>query len=362
MRPVVVQHSFGDPGTGGPIGALQRLLDSPLGERYDFVRMHQEGAAGGIDHRMLRRWASMLREVRPDLVHVRGLGNEGFHGALAARMARVPAVLVSIHGTVRDLTATSSSRREVLVRGIEPATLAMASDVVTVCRAMAERPFLDFWRGKLRAVVPNGIDLAASSSATALRAATRASLGLDPDCVALGVVGRLSYEKGHADLAAAARLLAPDVLGRVTLVLVGDGPDRAQIAADYDAVPGLKTLHLGRRHDVPELLGALDVFVFPTLHENLSNALLEAMAAGLPVVATAVGGNVEVLERGGGVLVPPRAPAALGKAVSEFVRDSRRREAAGQAAREVVRSAYTLDHMVAGWDDVYTDILRRAQR
>ena len=360
-RPVVVQHSFGDPGSGGPIVALQRLLDSPLADQYEFVRMHQEHAAGGVDLRMVRRWAAMLREVRPDLVHVRGLGNEGFHGALAARLARVPAVLVSIHGTVRDLTVPASLRRSVLVRAVEPATLTMATDVVTVCRATAERAFLDPWRDKLRAVVPNGIDTS-QPAGSAIRESTRSALGIPADRVVLVVVGRLSHEKGHDFLARAMGSLPPRVLARTMLLLVGDGPDCNTIVDAYESVPGLDLRTLGRRHDVADLLRASDVFVFPTLHENLSNALLEAMSVGLPVIATSVGGNVEVLKRGGGLLVPQRDAQALAGAVAHLVDDAAERKAMGSAARSVIEWGFTLDHMVGGWDAVYAEAIARSER
>lgn len=297
MRPIVVLHSFGDPGTGGPIVTRLRMMESPLAESYELVRMHQEHAAGGIDYRLLLRWAAMLRELRPDLVHVAGLGNEGFHGVLAARMARVPNVLVTIHGTVRDLTTPRTLRREVLVRAVEPATLTMASHIVAVCRATSERSFLDPWRHKLCGFIPNGIQPMPPPDPGS-RTATRARLGIGDDRVVLAVVGRLSFEKGHRVLAAATSLLPSAVRDRITLLLVGDGPDREAILKGYGAVEGLDVRALGLRHDVDSLLTASDVFVFPTLHENLSNALLEAMAASLPVIVTAVGGNVEVVEGG----------------------------------------------------------------
>ena len=112
----------------------------------------------------------------------------------------------------------------------------MATDIVTVCHATAQRSFLDPWRRKLRGVVPNGVDPTPPASVAA-RAETRAALRIDDDTVLLAVVGRLSNEKGHSVLAAAARLLPSDVIGRVALLLVGDGPDQVTILADYRERP-----------------------------------------------------------------------------------------------------------------------------
>jgi glycosyltransferase involved in cell wall biosynthesis len=110
---------------------------------------------------------------------------------------------------------------------------------------------------------------------------------------------------------------------------------------------------------VANLLAAADIFVFPSFHENMSNALLEGMAAGLPVVASAVGGNVEVLERGGGILVPKHDARAFREALVRLVEDGELRISVGREARRNVGSNYSLDSMVDGWDRVYRRVLAK---
>lgn len=356
-RPVIVQHSFGAPGSGGPATAVGRLLESRLAQDYDLVRMHQDRAVGGLNPALVLRWVGLLRRTRPDVVHVRGLGNEGFHAALAARLAGCPRILLSIHGTVRDLTASGHRvRRGLLATFLEPATLRMATRVVTVCQAMQERAFLDPVRDRMGAAIPNGVEPAVPIPPEA-RTRLRAGLRLEPDRVVLVSVGRLSIEKGHLELAAALAGCDAEVLARVVLLLVGDGPDQRAILDAYGSVAGLDVRALGRRDDVARILPAGDIFVFPTRHENLSNALIEAMSAGLPAVATAVGGNVEVLATGGGVLVPPGDAEALTEAISALARDDSRRRALGSRAREVVAESYTLERAVADWDRCYRSML-----
>ena len=359
-RPVIVQHSFGDLGSGGPITALGHVLNSRLTEKYDFVRMHQTRAAGGVNVRLLHQWVSMLRQVKPDLVHVRGLGNEGFHGALAAKLAGCPRILVSIHGTVRDLSEPAPTlRRRMLVGAIEPATLRMATHLATVCISAAQREFLDRYRSKVAGVVPNGVDVPEDVGRN--RPRIRAELGLPANTVVCVVVGRLSVEKGHLVLADALQQL-PERGSAITLLVIGDGPDRNIIARAYGAVPGLNVQFLGRRLDVPAILEASDLFLFPTLHENLSNALLEGMAAGLPVIASAVGGNVEVLNSGGGVLVPASDPTSLADSMVTLLGSAALRARYGSEARKVVQDHYTVDHMIAGLDELYQDVLQRVPR
>lgn len=354
-RPIVVAHSFGELGSGGPIAALGRVLESELARKYEFIRMHQPANSREVDLGLLARWVSLLRRTQPDLVHVRGLGNEGFRAALAARMAGCPRILVSIHGTARDLKhGRHSIRRDVLVRALEPATLRMATHLATVCHSAVRREFLQPYRSKLIGVVPNGVALPAGLGEN--RSRIRRQLDVADGTVVCVVVGRLSFEKGHAVLAEALRRL-PSFWASAVLVLVGDGPDRESIEECYASVPQLRVQTLGRRLDVSAILEAADVFLFPTLHENLSNALLEGMAAGLPVIASAVGGNVEILEFGGGVLVPPSDPDALADAITKILGSPDLRADLGRRAREVIRERYTVDAMIVELERVYESII-----
>jgi glycosyltransferase involved in cell wall biosynthesis len=358
--PVVVQHSAGESGASGPMANLERVLASPLAARYHFVRMHQATGNGGINFSLLRDWVRLLRDVKPDLVHVRGLQNEGFHGVLAARLAGCARILVSVHGTVRDiLFARRSYRRLVLEHIAEPATLRAATHVATVCDHAAHRTFLKPFSAKFVGVVPNGVPAASWTSSD--RERMRREHGLGNGDIVIATVSRLTWEKGYAVLADALRWLPPPP-SRLVLLIIGDGPDRPEIERAFSTNRTIDVRFLGRRLDVGYFLRGADLFVFPTLHENLSNALLEAMAHGLPVIASAVGGNVEVLTRGGGLLVPSDDPMALTCAMARLCADADLRSGLGDRARQVVSTYYSLNVMLSTLDGVYQRILSDLKR
>lgn len=361
-RPVVVQHVAGVLHEGGPQMALSRLLASPLAERFDFRVVVQHSAAGGVDVALLRRLAAEIRTHRPALVHVRGLGNEGFHGALAARLAGAPRVLVSVHGTQRDIDAVASPlRRTAVVKVLEPATLRFADAVTTVCAATARRPFLDPARAKLLPPFPNGVPLPDLSRRSQVRADVRRELGIEEGEVVVLSAARLVQDKGLGDLARAACLLRGSV-PPWRLLVAGSGQDEGLLRDSFTAAaPDLPVQWLGTRPDVDRLMLAADVFVLPSWQENLSNALLEAMATALPVVATTVGGSPEAVADAG-VLVPRRDPSALAKGIGQLLRDAKERQRLGVAARARVAEHFTVDVMARRIGEIYDTMLARTPR
>ncbi|ADH90488.1 glycosyl transferase group 1 [Ancylobacter novellus DSM 506] len=352
--PDVLQHCFGSPSTGGPATALARFLEH-AGRSYP--TMWQPGPAGGLSVGLIRDFMRQIRAQRPRLIHVRGLGNEGFHAALAARLAGVPQVLVSIHGSHRDLQQPRSRlRRAIVAHGLEPATLSLATAIVTVCDYAARRDFLQRHRAKLLPPVPNGVPLPALDRPR--RAAVRAELGVGDDRIVAVCVSRLTPEKGYGDLAAAlARLDGLDV--PLDLVVVGGGDDDGSIRALFAGLRHIGVHFVGHQSDVTPFLEAADLFVFPTWSENLSNALLEAMSYALPVVTTQVGGNTEVIAKGGGILVPSHDPERLAAAIRELIGDPGRMRALGHAARANVERHYSITAMVEGWERTYALLLER---
>ena len=192
--------------------------------------------------------------------------------------------------------------------------------------------------------VHNGIDPGP------FEAAPPAELGLPEGAVAVGYVGRLHPEKGVGELCRAWAGLA-GARPELHLVVVGEGSYEAEMRRILGDAPRVRWL--GYREEVAPVLAALDLFVLPSWQESFGLAAVEAMAAGLPVVASRTGGLEEVVVDGGtGVLVPPRDPEALAAAVVELAADPERRRRLGRAGRERVRERFTVERMVDGYEAV----------
>ena len=202
-------------------------------------------------------------------------------------------------------------------------------------------------------VIPNGVDLDRRASAID-RAHVRDRLGVPEECFLIGTMGRVHPVKGHADLVAAAAKLARDGSGPFQVIIAGYpvNPWATELAGLARTLGVERLVHfLGHRSDVPELLAAMDVFVLPSHSEGMPNALLEAMAAGKPVVATRVGGSAEVIRDGkNGLLVAPQDPGGLAAAIARLRADPALAGLLGAAARRDIASKYSWAGVVETYD------------
>jgi len=305
--------------------------------------------APGVDPGLARRLAARLRADGAQLVHCHNI-TALFHGArAAARAGRLP-VLYTEHD--RDLPAPW--RQRLLHRWLARRVTRCAAVSRRLCAALVR------WEGfpaDRTAPLHNGTaDPRAAFRGT--RAQARAELGWDDAPVALAV-GSLTPVKDHAALLDA----WPAVRARVPaarLVIAGDGPLRADLAARAAGLPSGAVTLLGERDDVPRLLAAADVFVLPSRSEGLSLSLVEAHGAGLPALAFDVGGNGEVLEDGRtGRLLPAGDAAALAAALAELLVDPAARTTLGAAARARYLAEFTHERMVARYVELYRSLRDR---
>ena len=322
-------------------------------ERED-VRVHELHKREGNDPALAWRLWRLFRAMRPAIVHTRNLA--ALEAQLPAALAGVPCRIHGEHGwDVHD--PDGRSRRYRLVRRLYRP---FVHRYVTVSAHL--RGYLVGHVGVARERVEticNGVDTARFRPGRRRDLLPEGFAGEDD--VVCGWVGRMEAIKDPVGLArafAAARR-GGGAGARLRLVMVGDGSERAAVERALAAGGARGAAWLpGAREDVAELMRAFDVFVLPSRAEGISNTVLEAMATGLPVIATRVGGNPELVEEGiTGTLVPPRDPQALAAALARYAGDPVLRAEQGRAARERAELRFSIAHMVRRYESLYGRML-----
>jgi glycosyltransferase involved in cell wall biosynthesis len=325
----------------GPIGEEIRKTGTPVAVLGLNPGIRRPRDVGGI-----RRY---LRETQPQIVHT-FLLTASLYGRLAAILERVPIVIGTEVNMYADKKAHHAMAERLLMRGTDR--------VIASAEAVRE-----FYIRQVHAdpakvdVIYNAVDFSQAQPAHS-RTATRASLGVPADALVCGVIARLTEQKGHRFLFDA--MAGTPALANVHLIVIGGGERRAALAGQVDALGLSSRVHfLGPRRDLGDLLGAMDVFVMPSLWEGLPLSLVLAMGASLPVVATDVAGIPEVVDDGRtGLLVPPGDSAALGAALARAAADSTLRERLGREARASVLPRFGVDRYVTSVTDLYDRLLR----
>jgi glycosyltransferase involved in cell wall biosynthesis len=300
----------------------------------------------------LYRLYRIIRAFRPDIVHTH-LQAPNLYGRLMALAARVPVVIASEH----NVYASKARRHVWMERILAQRTSALVAVSEPVRRFLAAQLRLD----------PSAIDLVRNGIAAPVASpagvdALRRRLALPDGELVLGTVASLTAKKGHTFLLQAMALLRDRGL-RCALILAGEGPQRAPLEAQA-ATLGLadRVRFLGVHAQVGDVLALVDVFVLPSITEGLPLALLEAMAAGKAVVATAVGGVPDVITSGtNGLLVPPQAVPPLADALQSMLADSPRRLEYGERARTTVLAGFTEEQHLHSLGTLYLSLLNRAE-
>lgn len=294
----------------------------------------------------------LFRTLKPAVVHTRNLG--ALELVIPAWAAAVPARIHGEHGRdVGDLDGSSKKYQWVrrLYSPFVTYYIALSRNLQDYLLESVGTP-----RGKVFQIY-NGVDATLFFPA-AKRQAVQGCPFVSDDLWLLGTVGRMQTVKNQTDLARAfimALELAPELRRTLRLVMIGEGPLRTESMQLLEKAGCRELAWLpGERSDVADILCALDCFVLPSLAEGISNTILEAMSCGLPVIATDVGGNAELVEPGvTGALVSSGDIPALAAEIVAFARDRDRARAMGQAGRQAVERRFSLMAMVNQYQELY---------
>jgi glycosyltransferase involved in cell wall biosynthesis len=313
------------------------------------------------DLRALVALFRLMRKLEPHIVHTH-TSKAGILGRLAAWLARVPTIIHTPHGHVfyghfgRSLSKIFLQMEKLLGR-ITHHHVALTPE--------EGKDYLNLGVAKSKniSVIHSGVDLEQFSQGAKQRTRKRKELNIPADSLVIGYVGWLIPIKGVTYLVKAMAEVA-EKYPKSLLVLVGKGDDKGEEEIKLrEQVQSLgltdKVLFLGWRPDVAEITGCFDIFVLPSLNEGMGRVLVEAMAAGLPIVASRVGGIPDLIKNGeNGLLVPPAEASAFGKAISDLLSDKEKRNRMGDAGKKVCLP-YSAEAMVERINTLYAKLLER---
>lgn len=305
---------------------------------------------------LLRAVTAHLKEISPHILHSHRY-KEHILGAFAGKLSHNPVVVQTYHGLEENLPGWAGLKMNIY-NGINVAVGKMTADGIVGVSSEITNVLAQRYHSADVRCIRNGIDLAGVVS-TLERPAMRAQLGIASDTFVLGTVGRLMPIKGVEYLIEAfSRFRQQHGLQESKLVIVGDGPLRAalgQCAKDYGLAHDV--MFLGMRTDVYNLMKAFDVFALSSLHEGVPMVLLEAMALGVPIVASHVGGIPEILEDGrDALLVPAKDSDALARAIGEFAASSELLAKLIRAARGRVETEFSIQSSATKMHELYRSL------
>lgn len=377
MRPPLIAHVMYRFGTGGLENGVVNLINRLPSDGYrhavialtDIVpsfaaRVRRDDVfyvglkkPPGHGFRVYRQLVQLLRDLRPAVMHTRNLA--ALECQLPAWWAGVPVRIHSEHGWDESDPHGSVRRYQWVRRIYSPFVhhfIALSTDLGGYLRrhvGVADKHITQ---------IINGVDVDRFRPSSTGRVAIPGCPFDAPDLFVAGTVGRMQTVKAQPLLARAfvlALAMAPELRQRLRLTLVGDGPLRAEAQSVLEAA-GVSSLAWlpGERTDIPEVMQSLNAFVLPSLTEGISNTILEAMACGLPVLATRVGGNDELVDPGvTGELVAAGNVEEMARGLIALAANPDRAAAQGRAGRQRAEQSFSLATMVRSYAGVYERLL-----
>jgi len=347
LRIVHLLHSFS---TGGMEKGIASLVQHTHGEfEHIIICLTTSGASekmlpGGTQVISLNkppgnslsfifRLARLLKQLGPDVVHTRNWG--GLDGIISARLAGIRAIVHGEHGWGMDDPMGQNTKRRVIRRVLS----GFVREFTCVSKQMESWLLNDIGVSKPITQIYNGIDTRIYSPGGKKAVSSKI----------VGVIGRLDPIKDHPTLFKAFEHVVGNI-PNARLMVIGDGPEREKL----EKIAGSKVYFTGNRLDVPDLLKQIDLFVLPSLNEGISNTILEAMASGIPVIATRVGGNPELVsDKVSGALFEPGNWEELAGLLEKYLNDETLCRLIGKKGRESVSKRFAMEKMVSQYKAVW---------
>ena len=314
----VLQQVLDPTGAGGVSAEYRALKNSRLNEMYDFQPMILNDFHSGLNLHDIMFYYRYIKKEKPDIIHVRGAAVDGLNAIIAAKIAHVGKILVTVHGMYSDLIYIAPIKKWISKNIIERLSFELADGISCVCKSAMEREYFEKYRDKMLPFVYNRMPKYELSKREKFRSEIREKYGISPKDIVGVYVGRMTKEKGLEILKRSLQELKKNWPEDFTMLLVGDGDYRIEMERMCMDISD-RIFFAGNQKEVEKYYDAGDFFIQPSLHENHSIALLEACAAGLPCIATDCGGNAEIIDNGvTGILIPINDSIQLSKAIRKM--------------------------------------------
>lgn len=341
----------------GPNTASKLIANSFLNNKYEFGFLVQNYHAGGkINIILIRDLIKQIKHFDPDIVHLSGLQSAGFHAAIAARICRKK-VILAVRGSAGDAIGISKKLKFVFRKIIEPITLRLCDRIYTVCEAMEKRGFIqNNTKGRLIGTIHNSAPNINKSEIRILN--LRKKLSLKEDDIIVVIVGRLVYDKGITYIRDAIKNLKNSKIKFLFIGVETKGNDFSNSLKEE--ISSGRVFFLGKQdnENVLSIVKEADIFLFATLHENLSNALLEASILELAIIATNVGGNPEVItDNYNGLLIPPRDSESIIEALILLEKNTEFRKNLAKNAKMNIENNFSQKKLLAELNINYKKML-----
>lgn len=359
-KPIILQQFFDKQiNNGGPATGALLLLNSNLKEKYIFIPMNKTYPFHGFSLKLFIYFFSSIKKVKPDIVHIRGIQSVGFFGVLAAKLLKCKVVL-SVHGLSIDTKNISGVKRFLYKHLLERYALRKADLVYCVCEYACNRNYIKENAKNLFGFIHNAAPAFKNKFYYKDYSSYRETLGINEEDVVVTIISRITQEKGFDELLNS----IPDVLSEnknIKFIIGGEGDYLPNLKLNLiDFINARRVIILGKISNVNEVLLASDIFVFPSHRENLSNSLLEASATGLPIVATNVGGNSEIVKHEEtGILIDPYDTKQLTQAILKLAGDDNLRIKYGRSGLTRMENCFSQDTIFNKISNMYDSLLKK---
>lgn len=358
IRSRILLHIVRPNNIGGPKSVWDTIKKSFLNDKYEFVDLYQNEVVGKNPFKAIKlimKFRKQINEANVDIVHVSGMQTMGILMTIAAKISKKGKIIVGVHGFTGDDLMISKTSRFIFNRILEPLTIRLIDKIYTVCEHASNNPIIKRRaKKKFAGVIYNQAPLLnyGDYSSSTFRKEISA---LDSD-ILVAIVGRVVYDKGHSYVIEAIKRIEDK---NIKFIIVGDGIFSDKYREQVPKLINSGKVHLlGNRTDVPTILKGCDIFLFATLHENHSVALLEAIKMRCAVIATNVGGNPETItDNYSGILMPPRDSMAIVKSISLLAADKDKRNTFVNSALNFVEDKFSESNTIGALDELYNSIL-----